>query len=120
MPILKGPMVHAVPLDVAKEIEKLKAENVDGIVLDLRGNGGGSLYDVVQMAGLFIEDGPICQVKGRDEKANILRDKDRNVLYSGPFAVMVDETSASASEIFAAAIQDYKRGVIIGKYINLR
>ncbi len=100
--------------DVAKEIEKLKAENVDGIVLDLRGNGGGSLYDVVQMAGLFIEDGPICQVKGRDEKANILRDKDRNVLYSGPFAVMVDETSASASEIFAAAIQDYKRGVIIG------
>ncbi len=100
--------------DVAKELEKLKAENVDGIVLDLRGNGGGSLYDVVQMAGLFIEDGPICQVKGRDEKANILRDKDKNVLYTGPFAVMVDETSASASEIFAAAIQDYKRGVIIG------
>ncbi|MFT3907914.1 MAG: carboxy terminal-processing peptidase [Ferruginibacter sp.] len=100
--------------DVAKEIEKLKAENVDGIVLDLRGNGGGSLYDVVQMAGLFIEDGPICQVKGRDEKPNILRDKDKNVQYTGPFAVMVDETSASASEIFAAAIQDYKRGVIIG------
>jgi len=101
-------------VDVAKEIEKLKAEKVDGIVLDLRGNGGGSLYDVVQMAGLFIEDGPICQVKGRDEKANVLRDRDKNVLYTGPFAVMVDETSASASEIFAAAIQDYKRGVIIG------
>ncbi|MEO5983905.1 MAG: S41 family peptidase, partial [Ferruginibacter sp.] len=101
-------------VDVAKEIQKLKAEKVDGIVLDLRGNGGGSLYDVVQMAGLFIEDGPICQVKGRDEKANVLRDRDRNVLYTGPFAVMVDETSASASEIFAAAIQDYKRGVIIG------
>ncbi len=100
--------------DVAKEIEKLKAEKVDGIVLDLRGNGGGSLYDVVQMAGLFIEEGPICQVKGRDEKANILRDRDKNVQYTGPFAVMVDETSASASEIFAAAIQDYKRGVIIG------
>lgn len=100
--------------DVAKEVKKLKAENVDGIVLDLRGNGGGSLYDVVQMAGLFIEDGPICQVKGRDEKANVLKDKDRNVLYSGPLAVMVDETSASASEIFAAAIQDYKRGVIVG------
>ena len=80
--------------DVAKEIEKLKGENVDGIVLDLRGNGGGSLYDVVQMAGLFIEDGPICQVKGRDEKANILRDKDKSVQYTGPFAVMVDETSA--------------------------
>lgn len=101
-------------IDVAKEIEKLKAEKVDGIVLDLRNNGGGSLYDVVQMAGLFIEDGPICQVKGRDEKANVLKDRDKNVLYTGPFAVMVDETSASASEIFAAAIQDYKRGVIIG------
>lgn len=101
-------------VDVAKEIEKLKAEKVDGIVLDLRGNGGGSLYDVVQMAGLFIEDGPICQVKGRDEKANVLRDRDKNVLYTGPFAVMVDETSASASEIFAAAIQDYKRGIVIG------
>ena len=100
--------------DVKKEIEKLKAEKVEGIMLDLRGNGGGSLYDVVQMAGLFIEDGPICQVKGRDERAQVLRDKDKNVLYDGPFAVMVDETSASASEIFAAAIQDYKRGVIIG------
>jgi carboxyl-terminal processing protease len=101
-------------IDVAKEIEKLKAQNVDGIVMDLRGNGGGSLYDVVDMAGLFIEDGPICQVKGRDEKTNILRDRDKNILYSGPLAVMVDEFSASASEIFAAAIQDYNRGVIIG------
>ena len=101
-------------VDVAKEIEKLKIEKVDGIVLDLRGNGGGSLYDVVQMAGLFIEEGPICQVKGRDEKANVLRDRDKNILYTGPFAVMVDETSASASEIFAAAIQDYKRGIVIG------
>lgn len=100
--------------DVSKEIEKLKVEKVDGIVLDLRGNGGGSLYDVVQMAGLFIEEGPICQVKGRDEKANVLRDRDKSIQYTGPFAVMVDETSASASEIFAAAIQDYKRGIIIG------
>lgn len=100
--------------DVANEIKKLKAENIEGIVLDLRGNGGGSLYDVVQMAGLFIEDGPICQVKGRDERANVLKDKDKNILYSGPLTVMVDEMSASASEIFAAAIQDYKRGIIIG------
>ncbi len=107
----KGPRCAA---DVAKEIDKLKEEKVDGIVLDLRGNGGGSLYDVVQMAGLFIEDGPICQVKGRDEKANVLRDRDKTIQYNGPLAVMVDETSASASEIFAAAIQDYKRGIIIG------
>ncbi|MEP6926810.1 MAG: carboxy terminal-processing peptidase [Ginsengibacter sp.] len=102
--------------DVAKEVEKLKAENIDGIVIDLRGNGGGSLNDVVDMAGLFIKDGPVCQVKGRgsDEKANILNDRDKEVLYTGPLAVMVDELSASASEIFAAAIQDYHRGIIIG------
>jgi carboxyl-terminal processing protease len=100
--------------DVAKELEKLKAEKVEGIVMDLRGNGGGSLYDVVQMAGLFIEDGPICQVKGRGDKAKVLDDRDKSVKYSGPLAVLVDETSASASEIFAAAIQDYKRGIIIG------
>lgn len=100
--------------DVAKEVEKLKAANVDGIVIDLRGNGGGSLNDVVDMAGLFIKDGPIVQVKGRDEKASVLSDRDKDVLYSGPLAVMVDEMSASASEIFAAAIQDYHRGVIIG------
>ncbi len=101
--------------DVAREIEKLKAENVDGIVMDLRGNGGGSLPEVVKMAGLFIEDGPICQVRGRDEKQPYQwKDRDKSVLYNGPLAVMVDENSASASEIFAAAIQDYKRGVIIG------
>ncbi len=100
--------------DVAKEVEKLKAENVEGIVIDLRGNGGGSLNDVVDMAGLFIKDGPICQVKGRDDRANILSDRDKDVLYNGPLAVMVDELSASASEIFAAAIQDYHRGIIIG------
>ncbi len=100
--------------DVAKEIEKLKAENVEGIVMDLRGNGGGSLYDVVQMAGLFIEDGPICQVKGRGDKAKVLPDTDKRVMYTGPLAVLVDETSASASEIFAAAIQDYNRGIILG------
>jgi carboxyl-terminal processing protease len=101
-------------IDVANEIKKLKNEKVDGIVMDLRNNGGGSLYDVVQMAGLFIEDGPIVQVKDRDNKPSVLKDKDRNVLYSGPLVVMVNEFSASASEIFAAAIQDYGRGVIIG------
>lgn len=101
-------------IDVAKEVTKLKEENVDGIVIDLRNNGGGSLYDVVQMAGLFIDEGPVVQVKDRENKASVLKDKDRSVLYNGPLAVMVNEFSASASEIFAAAIQDYGRGVIIG------
>jgi carboxyl-terminal processing protease len=100
--------------DVEKEVIKLKEEKVDGIVIDLRNNGGGSLYDVVQMAGLFIDEGPIVQVKDRENKPSVLRDKNKNVLYTGPLAVMVNEFSASASEIFAAAIQDYNRGVIIG------
>lgn len=101
--------------DVAKEIEKLKAENVEGIVMDLRGNGGGSLPEVVKMVGLFIEDGPVVQVKARDQEQPMqLKDRDKGVLYTGPLTVMVDEYSASASEIFAAAIQDYKRGIVIG------
>jgi carboxyl-terminal processing protease len=101
-------------IDVAKEVIKLKAEKVDGIVIDLRNNGGGSLYDVVQMAGLFIDEGPIVQVKDRDGNPMVLRDKDKSVLYNGPLTVLVNEFSASASEIFAAAIQDYGRGVVLG------
>ncbi len=102
-------------VDVAKEVLKLKASKVDGIVIDLRNNGGGSLTDVVQIAGLFIEEGPIVQVKDRSGKPMVMRDRDNStVLYDGPLAVMVNEFSASASEIFAAAIQDYGRGVVIG------
>ena len=100
--------------DVAKEILKLKQQNIDGIIMDLRNNGGGSLYDVVQMVGFFIPDGPIVQVKDRDGNPSVLRDRDKTVLYDGPLTVMVNEFSASASEIFAAAIQDYGRGVVIG------
>ena len=100
--------------DVAKEILKLKQQNIDGIIMDLRNNGGGSLYDVVQMVGFFIPDGPIVQVKDRDGNPSVLRDRDKSVLYDGPLTVMVNEFSASASEIFAAAIQDYGRGVVIG------
>jgi carboxyl-terminal processing protease len=100
--------------DVANEVKKLKAENVDGIVIDLRNNGGGSLNEVVKMTGLFIEEGPIVQVKSRDEKPYTWKDKDKSVLYDGPLTVMVNEFSASASEIFAAAIQDYKRGIVLG------
>ena len=108
------PKGHRCSIDVAKEIIKLKEEKVDGIVMDLRFNGGGSLYDVVQMVGLFIDQGPVVQVKDRDGKAQVLNDRDKSVLYDGPLEVMVNEYSASASEIFAAAIQDYKRGIIIG------
>ena len=102
--------------DVAKEVIKLKAENVKGIVIDIRTNGGGSLYEVVKMVGLFIKTGPIVQVKERSGKVDqsTWRDNDASVLYDGPLAVMVNEFSASASEIFAGAIQDYKRGIIIG------
>ena len=100
--------------DVAKEIKKLQNENVSGIVIDLRFNGGGSLYEVVQMVGLFIKDGPIVQVRDKEGKSSLLNDKNSAVQYDGPLAVMVNEGSASASEIFAAAIQDYKRGIIVG------
>lgn len=100
--------------DVAKEVVKLKSEGVDGIIIDLRNNGGGSLDEVRKMVGLFIEDGPVVQVKDKDGTPTVLKDRDKSVLYDGPLAVMVNEFSASASEIFAAAIQDYNRGVIIG------
>ncbi len=109
-----NPKGNRCSVDVAREIIKLKEAKVDGIVLDLRNNGGGSLYDVVQMVGLFIDQGPVVQVRDRDGKPQVLNDRDKNVLYDGPLAVMVNEFSASASEIFAAAIQDYHRGVIIG------
>lgn len=100
--------------DVAKEIMKLQEEKIDGLVIDLRNNGGGSLYEVVQMVGLFIKTGPVVQVKDKDGKIQVLSDNNPSVLYDGPLAVMVNGFSASASEIFAAAIQDYKRGIIIG------
>ena len=101
-------------VDVAREIEKLKKENVNGIILDLRNNSGGSLSDVVDMTGLFIESGPIVQVKGRESRPFVNSDRDKNVQYNGPLIIMVNQFSASASEIIAAAIQDYGRGVIVG------
>ena len=100
--------------DVATEIEKLKDEKVNGIILDLRNNGGGSLRDVVKMTGYFIENGPIVQVKSRKGSPEVLSDRDPSVLYDGPLIVMVNEFSASASEILAAALQDYERAVIVG------
>ncbi|MBK9733629.1 MAG: carboxy terminal-processing peptidase [Saprospiraceae bacterium] len=101
-------------IDVAEEIKKLKSQNVNGIILDLRNNSGGSLNDVVDMSGLFIEEGPIVQVKGREGKPYLHMDKDKSVLYDGPLVIMVNHFSASASEIIAAAMQDYNRAIIIG------
>lgn len=100
--------------DVRIEVEKLKAEGVEGIVIDLRNNGGGSLMDVVEMAGLFIDQGPVVQVRSRNGDPQVLEDTDPRVVYDGPLAIIVNSSSASASEILAAAIQDYKRGIIIG------
>lgn len=100
--------------DVAAEIEKLKAQNIDGLIMDLRDNGGGSLETVVKMVGLFIPDGPIVQVKAPGRNPEILPDPDKKVQYDGPLVVMINNFSASASEIFAAAIQDYKRGIVVG------
>ncbi|WP_284652809.1 carboxy terminal-processing peptidase [Flavobacterium terrisoli] len=100
--------------DVAIEVERLKKEGVQGIVMDVRDNGGGSLKTVVDIAGLFIEQGPIVQIKSAAGKKEVLYDRDSKVQWDGPLVVMINEFSASASEILAAAIQDYKRGVVIG------
>ncbi|MBK99207.1 MAG: tail-specific protease [Flavobacteriaceae bacterium] len=100
--------------DVKKEIIRLKNIGIKGLVLDLRNNGGGSLKTVVEMAGLFIQEGPIVQVRSMDKESQILRDKDRSIIWEGPLVILVNEFSASASEILAAAMQDYKRAIIIG------
>jgi len=100
--------------DIKLEIERLKEEGIEGLVLDLRNNGGGSLKTVVDMAGLFIEDGPIVQVRETGSEKEVLKDTDRSITWDGPLVIMVNELSASASEILAAAMQDYKRAIIIG------
>jgi carboxyl-terminal processing protease len=101
-------------IDVAIEVEKLNKAGVKGIILDLRGNGGGSLEDVVQMGGIFIDNGPMVQVKSSGEGAMHMDDERSGTLYDGPLVIMVNQGSASASEILAAAMQDYKRAVIVG------
>ena len=100
--------------DVKKEIERLKAEGMEGLVLDLRNNGGGSLKTVVEMGGLFIDEGPIVQVRSTGEDKEVLKDTDRGIEWDGPLVILVNELSASASEILAAAMQDYKRAIVIG------
>jgi len=100
--------------DVKDEIEKLKKSNVQGLIIDLRNNGGGSLSAVVEMAGLFIDKGPVVQVRDKDGKVEQLKDKSRGTIWDGPLVILVNELSASASEILAAAMQDYDRAVILG------
>ena len=101
--------------DVKKFVEELKADKVDGIVIDLRDNGGGSLTEAIDLTGIFIPKGPVVQVKESTGETEVYADHDGgSVVYSGPLAILVNRFSASASEIFAAAIQDYKRGIIIG------
>ncbi|HET8855567.1 MAG TPA: carboxy terminal-processing peptidase [Salinimicrobium sp.] len=100
--------------DVKKEIIRLKENGMEGLVLDLRNNGGGSLKTVVDIAGLFIKEGPIVQVKSKMEGSVVLEDENSDILWDGPLVILVNELSASASEILAAAMQDYKRAIIIG------
>lgn len=110
----RNPRGHFSWKDVKLEIEKLKENNVQGIILDLRNNGGGSLDDVVKMGGLFIDEGPIVQVKEKGRKAQVLEDRYAGAEWDGALVIMVNEFSASASEIMAAAMQDYCRAVIVG------
>ncbi len=100
--------------DIKKEVIRLKDAGAQGLVLDLRNNGGGSLQTVVDMVGLFIKDGPVVQVKTAGEDKEVLNDRDKSIVWDGPLVVLVNELSASASEILAAAMQDYKRAIIIG------
>jgi carboxyl-terminal processing protease len=101
--------------DVKKIIDSLKTEKVDGIIIDLREDGGGSLQEAIALTGLFIKDGPVVQVKNSDGSVEVSNDPDPAIIYDGPLAVLVNRFSASASEIFSGAIQDYGRGLIIGE-----
>lgn len=110
----KDPNYQSTTRDVKLILDTLKRANVDGVILDLRQNGGGSLIEAIELTGLFIKNGPVVQVRDTRNRVEINEDEDPSVAYAGPLAVMTDRFSASASEIFAGAIQDYGRGLIIG------
>jgi carboxyl-terminal processing protease len=101
--------------DVQKLIKELQVEGIDGIVLDLRNNGGGSLAEAIDLTGIFIKNGPVVQVKNSANRVEVGTDDDPNIVYNGPLVVLTNRFSASASEIFAGAIQDYHRGVVVGE-----
>jgi carboxyl-terminal processing protease len=110
----KDPNYQSTTRDVKLILDTLKRQNVDGVILDLRQNGGGSLIEAIELTGLFIKNGPVVQVRDTRNRIEVNEDEDPSVAYTGPLAVMTDRFSASASEIFAGAIQDYGRGLVIG------
>ena len=101
--------------DVKKLLMDLNEQGIDGVLIDLRRNGGGALDEAIELTGLFIKDGPVVQVRDRQDKIDVGKDEDNGVYYDGPLTVLINRSSASASEIFSGAIQDYKRGVILGE-----
>lgn len=101
--------------DVKKHIKAMQTEGIDGLVLDLRNNGGGSLKEAIDLTGLFIKGGPVVQVKNSMKRTEVLTDDDQSIVYNGPLVVLINRFSASASEIFAGAIQDYNRGIVVGE-----
>jgi len=110
-----NPDYRSTTRDVKKLINELKIENINGLVIDLRNNGGGSLAEAIDLTGLFIKEGPVVQVKSSDNQIQLGKDDDESITYGGPLVVLTNRFSASASEIFAGAIQDYHRGVIVGE-----
>lgn len=109
------PDFNSTTRDVQKLIKELQREGMDGLVLDLRNNGGGSLAEAIDLTGIFIKNGPVVQVKNSSNKIEVFTDDDPTVVYNGPLVVLTNRFSASASEIFAGAIQDYRRGVVVGE-----
>ncbi|MDH5598136.1 MAG: carboxy terminal-processing peptidase, partial [Cyclobacteriaceae bacterium] len=111
----KDPNYNSTTRDVRKLIEELKSEGIDGLMIDLRNNGGGSLQEAIELTGLFIKRGPVVQVRNSINQIEIMQDEDETILWDGPLTVLINRFSASASEIFAGAIQDYNRGMIVGE-----
>jgi carboxyl-terminal processing protease len=109
------PNYNSTSSDVKKHIQEMQAQGINGLVLDLRNNGGGSLKEAIDLTGLFIKNGPVVQVKNSMKRTEVLEDEDNSILYNGPLVVLINRFSASASEIFAGAIQDYGRGVVVGE-----
>lgn len=109
------PNYNSTTRDVKRMVEELKEQGIDGLMMDLRNNGGGSLAEAIDLTGLFIKDGPVVQVKTSNNRIEVGEDEDPTVIYDGPMAVLINRFSASASEIFAGAIQDYQRGVVLGE-----